>query len=158
MAAVTTRPGLAGLRAGARGALAVQRSQRVILIADGDPMCVTLVDAGLSGLRLSNPRITAEDSEQAFALLAECVAADNAPALVLLDNQMPGGTGIEVLTWMRSQPVLAAVPVVLLTADSSRDTIRDAYAHGATSYLVKPVGFSALADVIRGLDVAWTLA
>ncbi len=70
---------------------------------------------------------------------------------------MPGRSGLEVLRWMRQQPALRDVPAIMLTGMSDVDSIHDAYSSGAASYLVKPVAFGALADVIRGLQRPWAL-
>jgi len=79
------------------------------------------------------------------------------PALVLLDLEMPGKTGLEVLAWLRADVRLATVPVVRLSASSGIDEVDGAYALGISSYLVKPVGFAAMQDIIRQLNLPWAL-
>lgn len=138
-------------------------SGRPVLVADDDPIALELIVACLDRLRLRNPRLVVEDGDAAIEALTQCLqgagdAPGCPPALVLLDSQMPGRGGLDVMWWMREQPALAGVPVVMLTSDSDMTSIQDAYSHGVTSYLVKPVGFDALADVLRGLDVDWMLA
>jgi CheY-like chemotaxis protein len=134
---------------------------RPVLVADDDPIAVQLILASLDRLRLCNPRIVVGDGDEAVAELSHCLVDESArtdpPALVLLDGRMPGRSGLEVMTWMREQPALADVPVVVLTADSDVESIQGAYANGATAYLVKPVGYEALGDVLRGLDLHWML-
>ena len=66
------------------------------------------------------------------------------PALVLLDLKLPRRSGLEVLRWIRSQPHLATMPVVVLTSSSEGEDIQKAYALGANSYLQKPVAFNGL--------------
>lgn len=131
---------------------------RPVLIADDDPTSAALIDSALRTCHLVNPRLLAEDGDRAVALLEEGLSKVRAcPALVLLDMQMPGRSGLQVLAWMRAQPALVQTPVVLLTADGDRGLIRDAYALGASSYLIKPVGFTALAEVLRGMAAPWAL-
>jgi CheY-like chemotaxis protein len=129
-----------------------------ILIVDDDDTSRLLIEASLSALRLANPAVMACDGDDAVRQLQPCLRSEApVPVLVMLDGQMPGRSGLEVLRWMREQPALRDVPVIMLTAMSDVDSIQDAYSSGAASYLVKPVAFGALADVIRGLQRPWAL-
>lgn len=129
-----------------------------ILIVDDDDNSRLLIEASLSALRLANPVLMAYDGDDAVRQLQCCLRNEvPAPALVMLDGQMPGRSGLEVLRWMRQQPALRDVPAIMLTGMSDVDSIQNAYSSGAASYLVKPVAFQALADVIRGLQRPWVL-
>jgi len=77
--------------------------------------------------------------------------AQHPPALVLLDLKLPRMSGLEVLEWMRNQPPLGAVRVVVLTSSSEESDIRRAHALGVSAYVVKPVDFMGLRGVIEGL-------
>ena len=129
-----------------------------ILIVDDDDPSRLLIEASLSALRLANPAVMACDGDDAVRQLQPCLRNEApVPVLVMLDGQMPGRSGLEVLRWMRQQPALRDVPAIMLTATSDVDSIQNAYSSGAASYLVKPVAFEALADVIRGLQRPWAL-
>ncbi len=129
-----------------------------ILIVDDDDAARLLIEASLSALRLANPAVMACDGDDAVRQLQRCLRNEvPVPVLVMLDGQMPGRSGLEVLRWMRQQPALREVPAIMLTGMSDVDSIQDAYSNGAASYLVKPVAFEALADVIRGLRRPWAL-
>jgi CheY-like chemotaxis protein len=129
-----------------------------ILIVDDDGASRLLIEASLSALRLANPVVMACDGDAAVRRLQPCLCNEApVPALVMLDGQMPGRSGLEVLRWMRQQPALRDVPAIMLTGMSDVDSIQHAYSSGAASYLVKPVAFEALADVIRGLQRPWAL-
>jgi CheY-like chemotaxis protein len=78
------------------------------------------------------------------------------PALVLLDLQLPRRSGHEVLEWLRAQEEgLRRLPVVVLTSSREPRDINRAYELGANSYLVKPVSFDALLDMVRVLEHYW---
>jgi CheY-like chemotaxis protein len=129
-----------------------------ILIVDDDDVSRLLIEASLAALQLANPRIIACDGEDAVRQLQSCLRYEaSVPALVMLDGQMPGRSGLEVLRWIREQALLHEVPAIMLTSASDVDSIQDAYGSGAASYLVKPVAFEALADVMRGLQRPWVL-
>lgn len=77
------------------------------------------------------------------------------PMLMLLDLKIPGKSGHEVLIWLRQQPTLKRLPVVILTSSRETTDIDRAYDLGANSYLVKPVGFDNLLDMMKSLQVYW---
>lgn len=77
--------------------------------------------------------------------------------LVLLDVKLPKVDGIEVLQTIRSTPELQTIPVVMLTSSPERRDIARSYAAGANSYIVKPVDFDELIDVVSTTIVYWML-
>lgn len=124
-----------------------------IVVADDDDLSRELVVRYLDKLNLQNPVLTAADGDQVVALLT---AAGTVPALVLLDLDMPGRNGLDLLAWIRSE-MGDEVPVVMLTGSAQLDDVDSAFALGIASYLVKPVGFAALSDVLRQLRLPWQL-
>lgn len=131
---------------------------RPILIVDDDPRSRLLSTAGLAELGLSNPMVEAASGEQAMATMRGCIGVPHlVPALVLLDLHMPGRSGRDVLAWMRGTPELEHVPVIVLTSDDDIDSVTSLYKLGVRSYLVKPVGFDAVAAVVRDLGLPWML-
>jgi CheY-like chemotaxis protein len=79
------------------------------------------------------------------------------PVLVLLDLKLPRRSGLEVLGWIRSQPGLKRLPIVVLTSSKESIDINRAYDLGANSYLVKPVGFDSLLELVKSLEVYWMM-
>ena len=131
-----------------------------ILVAEDDAQHALLIRAALAAARLANPVHLVHDGEEAVAYLAGTDGyADRdrypLPALVLLDLHMPGRSGLEVLAWLRACPGLERVPVLVLTASEEAAHIDEAFQAGADSYLIKPVGFDALLDVVRNLELRW---
>jgi CheY-like chemotaxis protein len=62
------------------------------------------------------------------------------PDLVLLDIKLPGASGLDVLRWIRDQPALATLPVVMFSGSDLETDVADAYRLGANLYLSKPTG------------------
>ena len=96
------------------------------------------------------------DGDQAMAYLRGANAfSDRAkhpmPKLILLDLKMPRVSGFDVLAWLRSDDALKQLPVVVLTSSNHDADIKRAYDLGAKSYLVKPVGFEALVELVKTL-------
>jgi CheY-like chemotaxis protein len=75
------------------------------------------------------------------------------PDLVLLDIRLPKASGLDVLRWIRDQPLLGALPVIMFSGSGHDEDVADAYRVGANVYLCKPLG-EKLPAVVRFL-VAW---
>lgn len=80
------------------------------------------------------------------------------PCLVLLDVKLPQLNGFEVLKWIRTQPDLACLPVVMLTNSDEPIDIQRAYRTGANSYLVKPLNYEQLEKTLPLLMDYWMTA
>lgn len=77
------------------------------------------------------------------------------PALILLDLKLPKVMGIDVLKWVRQQPELAVVVVIILTSSQQRADIHQACALGANSYLVKPSSPHDLGELMLLVKRYW---
>ena len=77
------------------------------------------------------------------------------PAMMLLDLKLPRLSGLEVLAWLRQQPGLKRLPVVVLTSSRETHDLNGAYEHGVNSYLLKPVTFQALQAIIGAAGLYW---
>lgn len=77
------------------------------------------------------------------------------PTLILLDLKLPRRSGIEVLEWIRHQPVIKRIPVIVLTSSKETLDVDRSYDLGVSSYLVKPVNFNALSQMFVALNAYW---
>lgn len=77
------------------------------------------------------------------------------PAFVLLDIQMPGLDGIEVLKEIRNSPDIKNLPVVMLTSSNIESDVLNCYMLGANGYVVKPINFDDFVNTIKGISVFW---
>lgn len=86
---------------------------------------------------------------------AMTLIAQEKPDVVILDIMMPDVSGLEVLRYMRRDPELAAIPVIVVSAKGTPTDIRNGLDAGASIYLTKPVGYidlkNAVERVIQGL-------
>ena len=132
----------------------------VILLAEDNDDEVMLIRRAFRDAKLLNPLHVVRDGEEAIAYLkGEGRYANRAeyplPALLLLDLKMPRKNGFEVLEWIRQQPSLSAMRVVVLTVSTEIRDVNQAYQIGANSFLVKPVDFEQFVSVIRALGGYW---
>ena len=134
-------------------------SGRAVFVLDDDPVSQLLIDQALSDAGLTNTRVAFTDGTAGLRelLARNADGPSRLPVLVFLDWRMPGCDGIDVLATMRRTPGLERVPVVMLSADDDARQVTQAYELGASSYLVKPLAFSALGAVVRNLALPWQL-
>ena len=98
------------------------------------------------------------DGQQAIDALKKTAAPgepSRLPCLVLLDLKLPYVSGLEVLEWIRKQPRLTTVPVVILSSSEQEEDIEAAYRLGASGYLTKPSQPTDLAGMVRAIDEFW---
>jgi DNA-binding response OmpR family regulator len=115
-----------------------------VLVVDDDPLLVDLVTHKLRsrGYRVESAADGRAGIERARAL---------SPDLIVLDHMMPMLDGREVLRELRADAVLAAVPVVMLTARRGENDIIDALALGAADFIAKPFSPDELAARVARL-------
>lgn len=75
------------------------------------------------------------------------------PRLILLDINMPGVDGIEVLSFLRREPRLAAIPVVVISSDDQPETKKRVMEGGAIAMLIKPATLDALEGVLKNAQI-----
>jgi CheY-like chemotaxis protein len=120
---------------------------RTVLIADDESSIRLLVHATIESDDYTV--VEAADGAQAWALTQELK-----PSLVLLDVQMPGRSGLEVLRSIKADPTLKATRVILLTSKAQERDIEVGLIAGADFYLTKP--FSPL-DLLTRVEEALQL-
>jgi CheY-like chemotaxis protein len=77
------------------------------------------------------------------------------PQLLLLDLKMPFKNGFEVLEWLRTDPILRKLPVVIMTSSKLTRDINRAYELGASSYFVKSTDPEKLVQVVKIIEEYW---
>ncbi len=131
-----------------------------ILYVEDEEADVELLQLVLGKLGIHNPFQTVKDGGLAKDYLAGQEPFGNQrryplPSLVLLDLNLPRWSGFEVLEWMRQQPQLRRLPVVVLSSSSRPDDIARAYEAGANAYLVKPNALAELTSLVQALSDFW---
>ncbi|HVD45672.1 MAG TPA: response regulator [Candidatus Limnocylindria bacterium] len=122
-------------------------AMRTVLIADDEPSMRLLVHATIESDDYTV--IEAVDGAEAWAMIKQ-----HKPSLVLLDVQMPGQTGLDVLHLVKADPELVGTRVILLTSKAQESDVEKGLIAGADFYLTKP--FSPL-DLLTRVDEALQL-
>lgn len=127
---------------------ATAHARPVVLIVDDDGFQRRLLSAMLSDLALET--CEASGVSEAMALLRHLV-----PDLILLDFQLPDGTGVQLVQQLKLLPALAAVPVILITGTGTKEVLMESHHAGASDFMVKPLDRSRLrASVQKYLKLA----
>jgi CheY-like chemotaxis protein len=131
-----------------------------ILMADDDPDDRLLTADALKEARLINDIRFVENGVELLEYLrrqGKFAAPADAPrpGLILLDLNMPKMDGRTVLKELKSDSELRSIPVVILTTSKDDEDVYRSYDLGVNSYIVKPVTFEALVDILQTLEKYW---
>jgi CheY-like chemotaxis protein len=128
-----------------------------ILLVEDSPTDAMLTREALEFSKVVNTMHHVEDGMQAMAFLRkEGPYADKLrPGLVLLDLNMPRKSGREVLQEMKSDPSLRSIPDIVLTTSKAEEDIMKSYGLHANCYVIKPVEFPKLAEVVKAIHDFW---
>ncbi len=131
-----------------------------ILLAEDQEDFILLITKAFKDAGIRNPIYAVRDGEEVISYLngdgKYCNRAEYPlPDLLLLDIKMPGKDGFEVLEWVRAQPGLKDLRIVVLTSSEQIREINRAYALGANSFLVKPLDFNDLIYLSKTVRDFW---
>ncbi len=122
-----------------------------ILLAEDDDNDVLLLRRAFKEADMQHPLHVVSDGQEAVEFLSRnrTTPDDRLPALVILDLKMPRRDGLDVLKWMREQPALCCLPVILFSSSANRGDIEHAYFLGANGFVVKPPSLAERTDFAR---------
>lgn len=137
-----------------------QQTTVTILMADDDEDDCMLAREALAESRLAIEMYIVKDGEELMDYLhqrgiyAENISAPR-PGLILLDLNMPKKDGREALQEIKADPALRRIPVVILTTSKAEEDIDYTYGLGANSFIIKPMTFAALVEVMKTIGKYW---
>ncbi len=131
-----------------------------ILMADDDPDDCLMAKEALEENRLANDLHFVGDGEELLDYLrhrGKYAGPDSSPTpgLILLDLNMPRKDGREALREIKEDPNLRRIPIVVLTTSKAEEDICRTYDLGVNSFIVKPVSFEGLVNVMKTLCEYW---
>jgi CheY-like chemotaxis protein len=127
-----------------------------ILLVEDDDLDARVVQRALQELHVANPLIRMCDGEGALVWLRD--KSRPAAGLILLDLNLPGMTGIEFLKVAKSDEALRRIPVVVLTTSRLDADKLASFDLSVAGYMVKPVNYLQFVEVIRTINLYWTLS
>ena len=135
----------------------------VILLAEDEEDYVLLIQHAFEKAKIPNPLHVVWNGQEAIAYLKGEGKYSNReeyplPDLFLLDLKMPRVNGFQVLEWLRAQPGLSTLRVLVLTSSDQIRDVNEAYRLGANSFLVKPGDFEDVVQLSRLIQDFWLKA
>ena len=124
-----------------------------VLLVDDSEADVRLTIEALKEAKLHNHIHVAHDGEAALAFLRR--PGQRRPDLILLDLNLPGLDGREVLAEIKGDPALAIIPVVVLTTSRAEADVLRTYSLHANCYITKPVDLDQFVRVVQSIEEFW---
>jgi len=136
------------------------REDLPLLIVEDSPEDLETIVRLLSRLPFCPPLIACADGDEALDYLFRtgryaAPGGNGRPALILLDLNLPGTDGREVLAEIKADAALRVTPVVILTTSDNPRDIHTCYLRGASSYLVKSLDLEVFAHTLRLFVEYW---
>lgn len=131
-----------------------------VLVVDDNPDEAFLTTRAFKSAGVENPLVVVSDGGRAIDYLSGAGeyadrAAHPLPCLVLLDQKLPGRSGLEVLEWLRNQSAICTLPVLVLSSSDFDSDVQAAYLLGANGYLVKPARYEDMLAVAAAIKAYW---
>jgi len=131
-----------------------------ILLAEDREDDIILVQRAFEKGGIRNPLFVVRDGQEAIDYLTGVFPFSDRdrfpiPALLLLDLKMPRADGFDVMRWLKTQPSLAPLRVVVLTSSEDVRDVSKAYQLGANSFLVKPLDFHNTVAMVETITDFW---
>jgi CheY-like chemotaxis protein len=125
-----------------------------VLLVEDDPGDALITREAFERSQIPNLLHVVDDGEKALNFLRRVSEYQDAPrpSLILLDINLPRLSGLEVLTELKSDRDLLAIPVVVLTTSGAQEDILRSYQLHANAYVIKPFDADQFTDAIRQID------
>lgn len=132
---------------------AMKQAERHLLVVEDDRDAAFLIQRVLEKADAKCIVKILADGAQAIDYLAEKIKGppSSIPFVVVTDLKMPKKTGFDVISWVRNEPRLAELPVVVLSASKEQSDIDRAMSLGATAFIEKPLEISELLEIARSI-------
>jgi CheY-like chemotaxis protein len=129
-----------------------------ILLIEDDENDIFFFERAAKKAEIRQPLVIVRDGREAVEYFQKLSPPNPIPCLIVLDLNLPQRNGLEVLEWIRAQPLPKIVPVVVLTSSTSDKDIQQAYEMGANSYLIKPGDPDKLVALVKLAKEYWLTA
>mgnify|MGYP001609126609 CR=1 FL=1 len=139
------------------------KSKSPILIVEDNRVDAMTIERSFKQAKISNALVLAINGEEGLAYLrrqgkySEDKDRRN-PCIILLDLNMPIMSGIEFLRIIKADEKFKSIPVVVLTTSKEENDRVESFKLSVAGYIVKPVEFEKFTQVVKVLDLYWTLS
>jgi CheY-like chemotaxis protein len=127
-----------------------------LLLVEDDQVDVMTIKRALKEIHVVNPVAHVENGEDGIAYLRD--QTKEKPCLILLDLNMPVMNGIEFLQVVKQDEHLRRIPVIVLTTSEEQQDKMNSFNLGVAGYMAKPVDYRQFVEVMRSIDMYWTIS
>ena len=131
-------------------------SNKPLLLVEDDQVDVMTIRRALKEIHVVNPVVHLENGEEALAYLRD--PGKERPCIILLDLNMPIMNGIEFLQVVKQDELLRRFPVIVLTTSQEEHDKLNSFNLGVAGYMAKPVNYRQFVEVMRSIDLYWTIS
>ena len=134
---------------------------RTILYVEDSELDIELTKEALKENNIVNPVVVAHDGVDAIEYL-RCEGQYQGrkpgnPGMILLDLKMPRMDGMECLAIVKNDVRFKRIPVIMLTSSREEKDLIKGYDLGVNAYVVKPIDFSSLIDIVKQIGAFWAI-
>lgn len=133
-----------------------QKTDVRIFITDDDPDDLMLIQDAFEESGQTLVLTLFEGGSSLLAGLTQAAKNDALPQLIILDLNMPGTNGKDVIAELKADKTMRHIPIVVLTTSANESDIEDCYDLGASSYIIKPTRYDELLKIASSLKNYWT--
>ena len=126
-----------------------------ILLVEDNPNDIEITRRALAKGQVKNELTVARDGQEALDILFGSRAGTSLPGLILLDLNLPRVDGRQVLSRIKSDPVLRRIPVIVLTTSTREEDVVRTYDLGVNTFISKPVRFEDFIKVVTAIQEYW---
>lgn len=132
------------------------KTTQPILLVEDDVVDAKTVRRALKDINVKNDLVVAGNGEKALEYLRD--GGSQRPCIIMLDLNMPRMNGNEFLEIVKADEALRRIPVVVLTTSRDERDRRQTFDQGVAGYMIKPVEYPQFVEVVRGINLYWTLS
>jgi len=132
------------------------RSKRPVLLVEDDQVDVMTVKRSFKEINITNRLEIVSNGVEALSFLRN--SENEKPCIILLDLNMPKMNGIEFLSIAKQDEKLRRIPIVVLTTSEEEQNRMDSFDLGVAGYMIKPVDYQKFVEVVKTIDMYWTLS
>lgn len=133
-------------------------AEKYILVVEDSPVDYEILLRALKKIGIEEQVIHCHDGDEALDFLMtdnEILDDRGYPSLVLLDLNMPGTDGREVLSKIKEDRTIKSIPIIILSTSSNENDINACYRKGANSYVRKPISPDSFLEMSDALKTFW---
>lgn len=128
-----------------------------IFYVEDDPDYAFILQTAVSEITQELKVGIVEDGRNAIEQLKAFASSKGKPKLILLDLNLPGLSGLDVLKTIKEMPFLKYIPVILFSTSDNPKDVKASYEFGANAFVTKPDGYTNLLTCLKTMHEFWFL-